>query len=101
MVVVQIYLERTRRVADAPSVSDSLARYLARSIRAERARLGMSQAELAEKLGMSKQAVSTLETGVRKVYAHELPDICEALGVSLLTLLARAEPEDLRRLGLQ
>lgn len=100
MVIVQHCIEWTRKRADAPRVSDSLARYLARSIRAERARLGMSQAELADKLGMSKQALSTLETGVRKVYAHELPDICEALGVSLLTLLARAEPDDLRRLGL-
>lgn len=40
------------------------------------------------------------QTGAKVVRAADLPEICEALGVDLVTLLARADPEDLRRLGL-
>ncbi|HET9657778.1 MAG TPA: helix-turn-helix transcriptional regulator [Kineosporiaceae bacterium] len=81
-------------------MSDTLARYLSRQIRAERARLGLSQEALGSRLGMSKSAVSALETGVRSLHAAELPEVCEALGIDLLTLLARADETDKRRLGL-
>ncbi|MDQ1288417.1 MAG: hypothetical protein QG622_1982 [Actinomycetota bacterium] len=37
---------------------------------------------------------------VRSVYAHELSEICRALGVTLDQLLARAPHEDRRDLGL-
>lgn len=90
----------SREPADAPYMSDTLARYLAQQIRAERARLGLSQEALGLRLGLSKTGVSTLETGVRHLKAAELPELCEALGVDLVTFLSRASPEDKRRLGL-
>ena len=75
-------------------MSDHLALTLARSIRAERARAGLSQAQLAQRL-----VQASIETGGRRLYAHELPDICRALGVPLATLLIGALPEDLEALG--
>ena len=80
-------------------MSDHLALTLARSIRAERARAGLSQAQLAHRLGWSQQVQASIETGGRRLYAHELPDICRALGVSLATLLIGASDEDREALG--
>ena len=88
-----------RRSASVLRVSDHLALTLARSIRAERARAGLSQAQLAHRLGWSQQVQASIETGGRRLYAHELPDICRALGVPLATLLIGAAPEDLEALG--
>ena len=42
---------------------------------------------------------ASIETGGRRLYAHELPDICRALGVPLATLLIGAAPDDLEALG--
>lgn len=81
-------------------MSDSLARYLARQVRAERARLGLSQEALGARLGWSKSAVSALELGTRRVFAAELPELCQALDVSLLDLLARADAADRRAMKL-
>lgn len=44
--------------------------------------------------------ISAIETMTRKVSVDELPEICDALGVTLDQLLARAPDEDRRRLGL-
>jgi transcriptional regulator with XRE-family HTH domain len=81
-------------------VSDAVARAIARSLRAERSRLRLTQADLAERLGWSQQKVASIETGARRMYADELPDIALALGVPLAKLLYGLSPADLRRLGL-
>lgn len=81
-------------------VSDSLALVIARAIRAERARAGLSQAELAERVGVHRATIGAIETVTRRVYADELADFCEALGVTFEMLLSRASAEDRRRLGL-
>jgi transcriptional regulator with XRE-family HTH domain len=77
-----------------------MARFLAREIRAERARAGLSQADLAERLGTSPSTVSAMERGVRSLLASELPDLCKALGVDLLTFLTRADAADRKAMGL-
>jgi transcriptional regulator with XRE-family HTH domain len=82
------------------AMSDGMALSLAHAIRAERARSRYSQAQLADRLGWSRQVVSAVETGVRRVYADELPEICEALGVPLHVLLNRIPDEDWQHLGL-
>jgi transcriptional regulator with XRE-family HTH domain len=82
------------------AMSDGMAMALARAIRAERARSGYSQLQLADRLGWSRQVVSAVETGVRRVYADELPELCEALSVPLHVLLSRIPDEDWQRLGL-
>jgi transcriptional regulator with XRE-family HTH domain len=78
----------------------TLGAVIARNVRAERARLGMDQAQLAERLGASRTTVSNLESGQRKVTADDLAPLCRALGVTLSQLIDRAEPEDLQALGI-
>ena len=81
-------------------MSDALANVVARSVRAERARRGMSQSELGQLLGWSQTKVSQVESGARRLYAHELPEVCTALEISLIRLLEGASREDLEALGL-
>jgi transcriptional regulator with XRE-family HTH domain len=81
-------------------VSDHLARTLARAVRAERSRLGWSQARLGEALGLSQSSVAAIEAGIRRLNADELPELCATLGVPLRRLLADASSEDLKALGL-
>jgi len=81
-------------------VSDSLALVIARAIRAERARAGLSQAELAERVGVHRATVGAIETMTRRVYADELADFCQALAVTVAELLSRASVDDRRALGI-
>jgi transcriptional regulator with XRE-family HTH domain len=69
---------------------DALALVLARAIRAERNRAGLTQAQLADRLGVNAVSISQIENVTRRVYADELPAICDALEVSLAQLLDRA-----------
>ena len=93
-------MQFTRRRVDIGVMSDALANVVARSVRAERARRGMSQSELGALLGWSQTKVSQVESGARRLYAHELPEVCTALEISLIRLLEGASREDLDALGL-
>jgi transcriptional regulator with XRE-family HTH domain len=86
--------------AYGPDVSDQAARAIAKSLRAERARAGLTQADLAARLGWSQQKVGSIATGGRRLYADDLPDVALALGVPLVKLLDGVDPADLRALGL-
>lgn len=87
-------------LADGYVVSDSLALVIARAIRAERARTGLSQSELGERVGLHRATIGAIETVTRRVYADELADLCEALGVTFAMLMSHASPEDRRKLGI-
>lgn len=76
---------------------DALALAVARAIRAERVRAGLTQAQLAVRLDLNPVTVSQIETLARRVYIDEMPLICDALGVTLDQLLFRA-PDDARRM---
>jgi transcriptional regulator with XRE-family HTH domain len=76
---------------------DALALAVARAIRAERVRAGLTQAQLAERLDLHPATVSQIETLARRVYIDEMPRICDALGITLDQLLFRA-PDDARRM---
>lgn len=82
-----------------PSESDEFAYALRRAVRAERARRGLTQAELSERMGWARSTASDVETGARSILAHELPALCEALGTTLAKLLREAPEGELRRLG--
>ena len=88
---------------DAADVLDmaSLGDVVAANVRAERARVRLTQRQLAERLGWSVGTLADLEAGRRRPAVDDLPRLCEAFGVRLVDLLARAESEDLRRLGLE
>jgi transcriptional regulator with XRE-family HTH domain len=63
--------------------------YIGARMRDGRVVLGMSQAALGEKLGVSFQQVQKYERGVNRVSAARLIDICEALDVSLASMFER------------
>lgn len=73
---------------------------VARAIVAERKRRGLSQRELADRLGWSRQTVTTIEAGDRSVKVEELPAVCRALGVTLGELARDASEGDRDALGL-
>lgn len=74
---------------------------VARGIAAERKRLGLTQRELAERVGWSRQTITSIEASDRSVRAEELPAICRALGVTLDDLARDASEEDRRALGIE
>jgi len=81
-------------------MSSATASALARAIRAERVRRDMTQAVLADRMQWSRATVGAIENLERQVYAHELVELCDVLGVTLDQLLAHAPAEDRRKLGL-
>jgi DNA-binding XRE family transcriptional regulator len=85
---------------DGASDADAFAYALRRGIRAERSRVGLTQEQLSERMGWSRPTTSAIETGSRSVLAHELPGICDALGVTLAKLVQDAPESERRKLGL-
>lgn len=67
---------------------------LADRIRQERNYVGLSQADVAEALGIPRAAVSALETGKRRVTGLELGRLAELFGTSVDRLLGRDVPTD-------
>lgn len=66
----------------------------AQNLRQLRARQGMTQPELAQKLGISRSAVSMYERGEREPDLDTLRAIVDLFGVDTDQLLGRAAPED-------
>ena len=56
---------------------------LGEALRIKREQAGLNQPELAEKLGVSKVAVHQWETGKRNMYAKALSNYCDALGITI------------------
>jgi transcriptional regulator with XRE-family HTH domain len=75
---------------------------MSRGIFAERMRetrleLGMSQAQLARKMGMSQQAISSIEGGRRESYLFTALCVADALGVSLDYLAGRTDVKEVKK----
>lgn len=56
-----------------------------------RERQGLTQEQLAEKLGMTQSFVSKCERGERRIDVIELRSFCRAMGVSLVSFAAELE----------
>ena len=74
----------------------SLSETLARSLRAERARRGWTQGELAEYLGWTRATVSAVESGRRRLAVDDVPAICSVFQLGLADMLDGLD-DDLRR----
>ncbi len=81
-------------------MSSTLNAALLKAIRAERARVGLTQSALAERLGWHRNTVAKIEAGDRQLAAHELVDVCQALEIPLSTLLVAIDPRDKEILGI-
>lgn len=61
-------------------------------IRRHRDSLGMSQANLAEKIGVGRTTITMMERGAQAIFVHQLIDIATALKSTAGDLLAEVEP---------
>lgn len=69
-------------MSDFDEVEDQDSRVLAENIKRERMYIGLSQAEVADALNISRAAVSALETGRRRVTGIELKRLARLFGTS-------------------
>ena len=64
---------------------------LLRELRKARKRSGLSQEELAERLGESQSFVSKCERGERRLDVVELRSFCNVIGVSFLDFMTQVD----------
>ena len=67
----------------SPGFNDPRYRALIERLRARRLELGLTQQELAERLGLHKQFVSRVELGERRLDVVEFADLAFALDIDL------------------
>jgi len=70
----------------------STAPNLYKKIQDFRQNAGMTQEELAEKVGLSRGAITSIEQGKRKVTVEELLKFCEAFSCSYADFLSSDQP---------
>jgi transcriptional regulator with XRE-family HTH domain len=64
-------------------------KYIGARMREQRLALSISQERLGKELGVSFQQIQKYESGVNRVSAARLYDICKALNVSLSSMFER------------
>lgn len=67
--------------------SDDLIRIVAKNVKSERLRIGLSQQKLAELTGLSVRYISRLETESQNIRIDKLEALSRALGISPIQLL--------------
>jgi len=72
--------------SDARSANE-VDRFVGARIRARRLEIGISQDRLADMVGVTFQQIQKYEKGVNRVSASTLYRVCEALGVSVTSLM--------------
>lgn len=60
---------------------------LGSALRKVREQKGFTQIEIAERLGMTKMAISSWESGKRSMTAYNLKRYCKILGVSVQSII--------------
>jgi transcriptional regulator with XRE-family HTH domain len=77
-----------------------LSRVAAANARALRARARLRQSDVAERAGISRAVLASLETERRRVTLDDALALCVGLGVTLAELLDGAHDDTLRALGI-
>jgi transcriptional regulator with XRE-family HTH domain len=72
-----------------PRATTAVDTHIEAQIRDQRSAAGLSQAALGDKVGVSFQQIQKYESGVNRVTAARLFEICEALDVSLASMFER------------
>lgn len=73
----------------APRTATAVDAYIGARMRECRNAVGLTQTALGEKLGVTFQQIQKYESGVNRVTAARLFEICEALDVSLASIFER------------
>ncbi|KAM3108256.1 helix-turn-helix domain-containing protein [Phormidesmis sp. 146-33] len=66
---------------------------LGRRINATRKQRGLTQEELADRVGLTRTSITNIEKGRQKVLSHLLVELSDALNVSLHDLLPNPDAE--------
>jgi transcriptional regulator with XRE-family HTH domain len=72
-----------------PRATTAVDTHIGAQIRDQRSAAGLSQAALGDKVSVSFQQIQKYESGVNRVTAARLFEICEALDVSLASMFER------------
>lgn len=80
--------------ATSPGFRDPRYSHVIASLAARRRDLGITQQELADRLGLHKQFVSRVELGERRLDVVELVDYATALGVDAALIVSAVPKRD-------
>lgn len=73
---------------------DDVTKLIGNRIRQARERLGITQEELAFRIGSKQGAISKYESGSRAIHLSELPELARALEVPVAYLFGDIEPDE-------
>lgn len=79
---------------------EELDQLIAGNVRAARAKLRIRQDDLALDMGWTRNMITNLESGSRRVTLADAVVLCDALKVDLRQLLAGADAETMRKLSI-
>ena len=65
---------------------------LGRAVATRRKMVGLTQAEVAKAVGISRASIANIESGRQKVLLHQVYGLVEALGLKAITELVPATP---------
>jgi transcriptional regulator with XRE-family HTH domain len=82
-------MKKAKKMKASPRAATPIDAYIGTRMRDGRTVVGLSQADLAEKLAISFQQVQKYESGVNRVSAARLFEIGEVLEVSLASMFER------------
>ncbi len=73
--------------------AEKIIEIVAKNIRAERKRVGLSQTQLAEKIGVTHRYVQRIESTPKNLSIKSLNKFATAFGVPITSLLAGVDPQ--------
>ena len=68
-------------------------------IKKHRSQKGLTQAELARKVGLPRTGIANVEAGRQRLYLHTLINIANALGINICSVIDQLKPRSQQRTG--